>query len=263
MPCAVITGSSSGIGLATARRLVKLGYSVVLHGHTNIRGMQTAAQELKSDLASGQSIHCITANISYQHACRQMVQTCFAWHPKIDLWVNNAGADVLTGTGSESSFDSKMEKLWRVDVAGTILLSRLVAQRMQSAGASVGLPCIINTGWDQATLGMEGDAGQLFCCVKAAISAFSTALALTVAPQVRVNTIAPGWIQTAWGQQQSRGRWHQRAIEESQLGRWGKPEDVAEAICWLASPAASFVNGQTIAVNGGRRYYVDQSPQNC
>ncbi len=260
MPCAVITGSSSGIGLATARKLVQQGYSIVLHGHTNVRGLQAAAMELKAVLVSGQSIRCITADIACRHACRQMVQTCFSWYPKIDLWFNNAGADVLTGEGRLSSFDSKLERLWRVDVAGTIRLSRLVADRMQSAGASVGLPGIINTSWDQAALGMEGDAGQLFCTAKAAVSAFTTAFSLSVSPLVRVNTIAPGWIQTAWGQQQTSGRWNQRAISESQLKRWGTPEDVAETVCWLASPAASFVNGQTIAINGGRRYYIDPSP---
>jgi 3-oxoacyl-[acyl-carrier protein] reductase len=76
-------------------------------------------------------------------------------------------------------------------------------------------------------------------------------LAKSLAPEVRVNCIAPGWIRTAWGQQASK-EWQERAKRESLSGRWGEPEDVAHVVCFLASPAAEFVNGQVIPVNGGR-----------
>jgi NAD(P)-dependent dehydrogenase (short-subunit alcohol dehydrogenase family) len=105
-------------------------------------------------------------------------------------------------------------------------------------------------GWDQAETGMEGDSGQLFAAAKAAVMAFSKSLALTLAPQVRVNCVAPGWIRTAWGETAS-GYWQERVRGETPLGRWGTPEDVAGAVCWLASPAAGFITGQVVRVNGG------------
>jgi NAD(P)-dependent dehydrogenase (short-subunit alcohol dehydrogenase family) len=109
---------------------------------------------------------------------------------------------------------------------------------------------ILNMGWDQAETGMEGDSGELFAAVKGAVMAFTRSLALSLAPEVRVNCLAPGWIRTAWGAGASE-RWQQRVRRETPLGRWGEPEDVAAATRWLASPAASYITGQVIRVNGG------------
>ena len=144
------------------------------------------------------------------------------------------------------SFEAKLAELWAVDVRATILLSREIGARMRAAGGGV----IVNMGWDQAETGMEGDSGQLFATTKSAVMAFTKCLALSLAPEVRVNCLAPGWIRTAWGEQAS-AAWQDRAVREAALGRWGKPEDVAAVARWLVSPAASFVTGQVIRVNGG------------
>ena len=79
---------------------------------------------------------------------------------------------------------------------------------------------------------------------------FTRSLALSLAPEVRVNCLAPGWIRTAWGETAS-AAWQERVRRETPLGVWGLPEDVAAAAAWLASPAAAFMTGQTIRVNGG------------
>jgi NAD(P)-dependent dehydrogenase (short-subunit alcohol dehydrogenase family) len=109
---------------------------------------------------------------------------------------------------------------------------------------------ILNLGWDQADTGMEGDSGQLFGVTKAAVMAFTKSLALTLAPEVRVNCLAPGWVRTAWGEEASE-HWQERVRRETPLRRWGTPEDVAAAARWLASPAAAFLTGQVVRVNGG------------
>ena len=83
--------------------------------------------------------------------------------------------------------------------------------------------------------------------------AFSQSLAQSLAPRVRVNCLAPGWIKTAWGEQAS-DSWQQRAVREALLERWGTPQDVATAARFLVSPAAAFITGQVIPVNGGFRY---------
>ena len=171
-----------------------------------------------------------------------------AWEESggLDIWVNNAGADTLTGEAAGWSFARKLEELLAVDVKATLLLSRAVGQRMKGRGRGV----VLNMGWDQAETGMEGDSGQLFAAAKGAVISFSKSLALTLAPEVRVNCLAPGWIQTAWGQTASE-TWQQRVRRETPLGRWGTPEDVAAAARWLVSPAASYITGQVIRVNGG------------
>jgi 3-oxoacyl-[acyl-carrier protein] reductase len=97
---------------------------------------------------------------------------------------------------------------------------------------------------------MAGDSGELFAAVKGAVMAFSRSLAHSLAPEVRVNCLAPGWIKTAWGSGAPE-TWQERAQRESLLRRWGTPDDVAQVARFLVSPAAAFVTGQIICVNGG------------
>ena len=170
----------------------------------------------------------------------------------MDIWINNAGADVLTGDNIHLSFDEKLQRLMAVDVQATIRLSRLVGARMKIRPDVVG-GVILTIGWDQAAQGMGGDSGELFSAVKGSVMAFTRSLAHTLAPEVRVNCLAPGWIRTAWANQAS-AEWQQRAVDESLRCRWGTPEDVAAVACFLASPAADFITGQVVLVNGGFRH---------
>ena len=160
--------------------------------------------------------------------------------------MNNAGVDLLTGDAAKLEFADKLQRLYEVDVRSTLLLSRLVGQRMVAAGGGV----ILNIGWDQAERGMEGDSGELFAASKSAIMGFTRSLAVSLAPSVRVNCIAPGWIRTKWGDG-ANDVWQQRVLRETPLKRWGTPEDVAAVARFLASREASYLTGQVIYVNGG------------
>ena len=152
----------------------------------------------------------------------------------------------MTGEAARLSFEEKLDLLWAVDVAATIRLCRAVGGRMKShEGGS-----IVTMGWDQAETGMEGDSGELFAATKGAIMAFTRSLALSLAPTVRVNAIAPGWIKTEWGEGASKA-WQDRVLRETPLARWGTPEDVARVACFLIGPDAEFLTGQILRVNGG------------
>jgi 3-oxoacyl-[acyl-carrier protein] reductase len=105
-------------------------------------------------------------------------------------------------------------------------------------------------GWDQAETGMEGDSGELFAATKGAVMAFTRSLALSLAPTVRVNAVAPGWVKTAWGEGAS-DQWHHRVLRETPMRRWGEPEDIARACRFLVGPDAAFLTGQVLRVNGG------------
>ena len=113
-----------------------------------------------------------------------------------------------------------------------------------------GRGAIVTIGWDQADRGMEGNSGELFAATKNAIMGFSRSLAVGLAPKVRVNCIAPGWIKTAWGDTAS-SAWQERVLRETPLKRWGTPADIANAARFLCSDDASFITGQVINVNGG------------
>ncbi len=253
---AVVTGSSSGIGRATAQRLAQLGATVVLHGRSNQAGLAEALADLEGE---GREHQTIQADIATPQGCQQLVD--FAWQKfsGIDIWMNFAGADVLTGATKELPFDEKMALLWQTDVMGTIGLCRRVIERMRNQRSSNFVPAILNMGWDQSEQGMSGDAGEMFGPIKSAVMAYTRSLARSVAPSIRVNAVAPGWIQTSWGNE-APDYWHTRAQRESLRGRWGSPEDVAAAAVYLVSPAADFINGQILAVNGGFRHEFDPAP---
>lgn len=240
---AVVTGSSSGIGRAIALKLAQGGANVLVHARRNRPGADAVAAEIRTIGCETQVMICDLSDIAAQD---ELAAAAWQWQA-IDIWVNNAGVDVLTGPAAAWSFDEKFTALWKVDVVGTLRLSRAVGSRMRERGRGT----IINMGWDQAETGMAGDSGEMFAATKGAVMAATRSLAKSLAPSVRVNCIAPGWIRTEWGEQAS-AEWQQRAQRESLLSRWGTPEDVAQAVRFLASPAAQFINGQIISINGGR-----------
>lgn len=240
---AVVTGSSSGIGRAIALELAAGGANCVVHARRNRVGADETAAAVS---ALGVESLVQLADIADADACRLLVDAAWQWRSGVDIWVNNAGADVLVSPDADLPAEEKLDLLLRVDVAGTVRLSRAIGERMHRRGRGV----IVNIGWDQAETGMEGDAGQVFAAAKAAVAAFSRSLAKTFAPQVRAVCVAPGWIKTAWGSQASE-YWQRRAQSESLVGRWGTPEDVARVVRFVVSPASGYINCQTITVNGG------------
>lgn len=255
----VVTGSSTGIGRCIALKLANQGANVILHGRQPSEALNEVAQQIQD---AGNETQRLYADFSDIASLAPLVDSAWQWKGRIDGWINNAGGDVLTGYWKDQPFDRKLDYLLKTDVSATLLLSRSVGKKMKDhlkpssqtgSGDDSSQGVIINIGWDQAWQGMEGDSGELFATTKGAIMAMTKSLAQTYAPQVRVNCIAPGWIETKWGQQTSE-YWHQRAEGESLMNRWGSPDDVASAALFLASPAASFVSGHILPVNGGFRY---------
>lgn len=251
---AVVTGSSSGIGRATAIEFAAAGANVVIHAGRRRERAEQVADEVR---ALGREARVLLCDLADANASDRFAADAWSAFSGVDIWVNNAGADVLTGDAARWSFHEKLQRLWQVDVLGTMRLSRWIGERMRRRAEVPDderpSPVILNIGWDQATQGMAGDSGEMFGTIKGAVMAFTKSLAQTLAPHVRVNCLAPGWIRTSWGDEAS-AYWQARAERESLLGRWGTPEDVARAACFLASPAASFISGQIVPINGGFRY---------
>lgn len=242
---AVVTGSSGGIGGAIAKTLAAAGFAVVVHGHGNAAGAEATADVIRSSRGEAKVL---LADLADSQACTRFVEQAFAAYGHVDVWVNNAGVDVLTGAARTWSFDEKLAALWKVDVAATMRLARDAGRRM----LEVGHGSIVNIGWDQAATGMAGDSGEMFAAVKGAVMAFTRSLAHSLAPNVRVNCVAPGWIKTEWGEEATE-YWQRRAVGESLRARWGTPQDIADAVAFLASPAADFITGHILPVNGGLR----------
>lgn len=239
---AVVTGASRGIGRAIAERLAEAGAHVTVHGYRHPDDAHRVAESIRR---AGGSADVQLADLADVQQSTEFVERCWSTRA-VDIWINNAGADVLTGLIARESFESKLERLWQVDVVGTIRVSRNVGQRMLNRGG-----VILNMGWDQAETGMAGESGEMFAATKGAIMSFTRSLAKSLAPNVRVNCLAPGWIQTQWGQQAD-DYWQERAEREALRGRWGTTDDVAQAALFLASSHADFITGQILHVNGGQ-----------
>ncbi|MSR80754.1 MAG: 2-amino-4-hydroxy-6-hydroxymethyldihydropteridine diphosphokinase [Gemmataceae bacterium] len=237
----VVTGASTGIGRAGALELALAGADLVLHGRNSDR-LEGVALLCRR---RGAKVHTLLANLDSEGP-----KVLWDRFLKLDVipegWINNAGADILTGSGPGLSFDEKLEALWRVDVRSTLELSRLAGSLMVEKKGGV----VINMGWDQAETGMEGDSGTLFGTTKGAVVMMTRALAADLAPKVRVHCVSPGWIKTKWGEHAPLA-WQERVLRETPLARWGTAEDVAKAFVWLMSPASQYLTGQTVRVNGG------------
>jgi 3-oxoacyl-[acyl-carrier protein] reductase len=186
------------------------------------------------------------ADLATRAACEHLVGEARERLGRIDVWVNNAGADVLTGEAAAWEWERKLDILLAVDLKGTIACSYAAGDAMRAQGGGT----IINMSWDHVTTGMAGDDPQLFSAVKGGVLAFSKSLARRLAPEVRVNVLCPGWIETSFGEHADRD-FHRSVAEATPLRRWGRPEDVAAAALYLASHDAAFVTGQAINVNGG------------
>ncbi len=237
---ALITGSNSGIGLAIAQEFLSNGCSVIANGRSPV--------DCKTIFPEADLLKCmyIQADVSNEDARNHLLQQAWNWHGKVDILVNCAGVDILTGEIKQRSFEEKLRLLWSVDVLGTVGLCRELGKKMKEQGSG----SIINIGWDGARRGLAGDSSELFAITKGAVESFSLSLAQTLAPEVRVNVISPGWIQTKWGAGASTA-WQEKIQRQTLASRWGKPEEIASVAAFLASPAASYVNGQIINVNGG------------
>lgn len=244
---AVVTGASSGIGRATAIALAAAGCDrMLVHYCRNEAG---ALETAKAAGEYGAEVVIESGDLSDAEQSNALIENAFGKLGTVHTWIHCAGLDVLTGENADLDFDTKLLRLIQVDVLGTVRLSRLVGQRMtQQSLQRPGSMTFI--GWDQAPLGMEGDAGQMFGPVKAAVMAFAASLAQTLAPKIRVNTVAPGWIQTKWGESTSE-YWDNRAKSQALMGRWGSPQDVAKAIVFASDPDNTFLTGQIVNVNGG------------
>lgn len=241
---AVVTGASSGIGAAIAEAFAGAGATVLVTHRDSAEAASAVADRIAR--LGGHAL-LAQADLGTRAGCEALVAQARERLGGLDVWVNNAGADVLTGEAADWGWERKLDVLLAVDVKGTIACSYAAGavMREQPGGGT-----ILNMSWDHVSAGMAGENPELFSAVKGGVLAFSKSLARGLAPRVRVNVLCPGWIETGFAREVDRD-FHRSVAESTPLERWGRPEDVAAAALWLASPEAEFVTGQAININGG------------
>jgi 3-oxoacyl-[acyl-carrier protein] reductase len=239
----LVTGGSSGIGRAIALRCAEAGADLAITYRKNQEGAEATAREIR---ITGRRVEVRSADISRQEEIDQLVVWLQGTFTRVDVWINNAGADILTGEAGRRSPLQKLDTVLAVDVRGTLMASWAAAAMMRKQGSGN----IINMAWDHVGHGMEGENPGIYSAAKGAVASFSRSLARDVAPEIRVNILAPGFIETAFGEGAD-SKFRRKVVDMTPLARWGKPEDVAGAALFLASDDSSFLTGQMIMVNGG------------
>jgi len=242
---ALITGGASGIGRATAMLFAREGATVVIADVNKAAGNETAQQILN---AGGRAIFELT-DVTKNVDCERIVQRAVREFGEINILFNNAG--IIRRASVVELSEEDWDRVMAVNLKAIFLLSRLVIPIMIKArGGS-----IINTasGWGMA----GGPRAAAYCASKGAVVLMTKALAVDHgAAKVRVNCICPGDTDTAMlrSEAQQLGENESRFLAESArrpLGRIGSPEEIAKAVLYLASDAASFVTGTAMVVDGG------------
>jgi 3-oxoacyl-[acyl-carrier protein] reductase len=237
----VVTGAGRGIGRELALGFAKEGATVLVH----YGRARTNAEEVVSQIeALGGRAILAQADVSVSTEVDRLVNVARTALGPIDVWINNAGASVNSAETQGLSEEERFERVMTVDVMGTWYSCRAAAKHMRDSGS------ILNLGWDHALDGATGFVGQLYATSKGAVIAMTRGLAREFAPRVRVNCIAPGWVENEWAR--SRSELFRKKVEQRiPMGHWGTSADIVAAALFLASPSASFITGQVLVVDGG------------
>ncbi|MEK6419012.1 MAG: SDR family oxidoreductase [Burkholderia gladioli] len=238
-PVALVTGSTSGIGAAIARRLSKDGFSVVLHSRSSVETGQALARDLGSAAY-------VQADLAVDADRIRLVREALAVWGRLDVLVNNAGISrVIPHADLAAATPEVWQELHEINVVAPF---RLIteAQAALKAAAAHGRPgCVVNVS-SHAGVRPKG-ASIPYAAGKAALNHVTRLLAVSLAPEIRVNAVAPGLVDTPltadWAQAQQLWR------EKAPMRRAASPDDIAQAVAWLV--ASDYLTGEIVMSDGG------------
>jgi 3-oxoacyl-[acyl-carrier protein] reductase len=237
----VVTGGSSGMGEATARELARRGWRVALTFSKDLAKAETVAKQCGEAIA-------VKGNVAEDADCRRVAKEVLAKWGRIDALVNNAGTTKFVDHKNlEGLSAGDFEAIFRVNLIGPFQMIRACADALRRSRGSV-----VNISSVAHLLGTGSSVA--YAASKAALHTMTFSLARALAPEIRVNVVAPGYVRTPW-QISAKGEDgsledERRYAERAPLKAAAKAEDVAEAIAWLVEGARS-VTGEIIYVDGG------------
>lgn len=231
----LITGSSRGIGAATAKLAVEYGAKVILHGRTESEELKNLASQLKAEY--------IACDVSDKREVEREVSKIFKKIGRIDGLVNSAGfANPKIFLEAE---DQDWLENFKINLLGTVHFCKAVIPFLQKAKYGR----IVNIASLRGHLINVNSKNLPYSVSKAAVINLTAGLAQEYAPEISINCVSPGLTETEMSKTWTESLWKQ--AKSYPTGRPAKPEEIAEVILFLASDRASFINGQTVIVDGG------------
>ena len=243
---AIVTGASSGIGAAIALELARRGVGVIVNCAHNVDGAQAIAAACRG---AGGRAFVLQADVADDDACRSLAAAAQVEFGRLDYLVNNAGTSAFVGHADLDGLDAAdFARIFAVNVTGAFQMVRAVLPALRASGAGA----IVNVASIAGTCAIGSSVA--YAASKAALINMTTSLARALAPAVRVNAVAPGFVDTPW---HARGmaperlqRLHETVREGTPLRAVTGPEDVAEPVVWLLEHGRH-VTGETLHVDAG------------
>ena len=240
MPTAIVTGAGKGIGRAIAKALAQNGYTVIANYQSSRADIESLRQE---NPEFAERLLPFAANVSKEEDCQALVEAALNETGQLDLLVNNAGItkDGILLRMTEADFQEVMD----INAKGSFFMMKHAAKAMRKKRSGV----IINM---SSVSGVLGNAGQMnYAASKAAVIGMTKSAARELASSgIRVNAIAPGFIETRMTDKLSE-KIKTQVSEQIPLKRFGNVENIAGTVLFLASDAANYITGVTLAVDGG------------
>ena len=239
-PAAIITGAAQGIGKAIARRLLEEGVSVVI---ADVDG--EAGRETVREFGRLGRIAFVRADVSSEADVARLVRSALRRFGRLDYLVNNAGIGVWKPI--EEATLSEWQRVIGVNLTSVFLCAKYAAPALRKAGGAV-----VNISSTRAVMSERNS--EAYAASKGGVVGITHALALSLGPEVRVNCILPGWIETCeWRKASKRAKPAHSEADRAQhpCGRVGRPEDVAALAWFLLSPESGFITGASVLGDGG------------
>jgi ketoreductase RED2 len=232
---ALVTGSSSGIGEATARSLAAAGAAVVINSSSSVEAGKAVADSLPEAVY-------VQASVADAAACQALVDATLAQYGRLDILVNNAGTtQLIPHADLDAATDEVWDKILSTNLMGTWHMTRSSVPALKASGAG----SVINV---TSVAGLRQAGSSIpYAVSKAGINHLTRLLANVLGPEIRVNAVAPGLVDTPWTADWASVR--ERVTAQAPLKRPALPQDVAEVIMGLV--LAGFVTGQVVTVDGG------------
>jgi NAD(P)-dependent dehydrogenase (short-subunit alcohol dehydrogenase family) len=250
--CVIVTGSASGLGAATAGILAKRGARIVVNYSSSKNEAEATAEACRK--AGAAEVVVVQGDVARDEDCQKIVAAAAPWG-KLDALINNAGTTKHVAHDKLDQLSAEdFQRIYAVNTIGPYQMIRAARALLEAGAKASGRPgAVVNI---SSVAGISGGGSSVaYAASKGALNTMTLSLARALAPLIRVNTVCPGYIDTPWFTK-GRGEAGAKAVRDSVVARVplqvaSSAEEIAEAVCYLATPASSNMTGELLRMDAG------------